>query len=744
MAAMAIGPVFDAIAASADAAAAAAGAGAAAAGGAGLLDLGTTLALPSVGAAAGDIGAATLPAVAGAGLTAEQLGVGAADIAAGVSGGGALGGGLGGAASPLAALGGGGSPLATLGGQGITTVPTVSTQLGGAGAAGGGGSGAASAAASAAPAGVAPSAGDVTSVFDPAATQFGPSPTGFSLPGAANVPAGLTTAPTGGATEVSPISSDIFTSAGSPPPPSPMGIDIPSSNIVGELPMGGQPGIGPFLHTSPAMGGLPDRFYAPGFIPTPQGGYGMLAGPLTPGEAGSSALGQFGAPDVGASASTLPAGVGGVSDVGTVGYVDPAYGSLVPGAPAGPPSADVFASETSAASQLSQLTPAGVLQPGVGLPDYGTMQFQTAFGDFGPSPLAPTDAQIAAQGGLPSSGIQDVAGLQTTPAVDPAFAPSVTSGLTNLEGATTGMEHWATDFAGPAGPTQVATSAVGPDATLAGTGDLRVLNATRGIADPALAYNPNGPTMPGAETASALVPGGGDPAIAYSAPPGSVPAVGGPDVAAAPVTAPAVAPQAPAVAGGTNVDGTIAQDFAVASNPNLTPAAGGGAGSFLSGVMKNPAALLAGGGLALDVLRGNQNPPGYAQIQSQAEQAAQQGKQMQGYLTSGTLPPGLQTSLDTARENAEATIRSQYAARGMSGSSAELQDIQNLHNRIVSQGSDMALQLFQQGLSETEISTRLYEVIMNQQIAQDQALSQGITNMVTALAGMSRPLAAAA
>ena len=174
------------------------------------------------------------------------------------------------------------------------------------------------------------------------------------------------------------------------------------------------------------------------------------------------------------------------------------------------------------------------------------------------------------------------------------------------------------------------------------------------------------------------------------------------------------------------------------------PAAGGGFLSSLSGIASNPAALLAGGGLALDVLRGNQNPTGYNQILQQAGAAGKQGQDLQQYLTTGTLPPGLQTSLNSAAADAEATIRSSYANRGMSGSSAEAQDIQNLHNRIVSQGADMALKLFQQGLSETQISSRLYQIIMNEAIAQDQQLSQGISSMVTALAAMSKPLAAAA
>lgn len=457
---------------------------------------------------------------------------------------------------------------------------------------------------------------------------------------------------------------------------------------------------------------------------------------------------------------------------GTVGYVDPAYGSFVPPSGAAP-SADVFASETAAAPQLAQLSPGGILQPGVGLPDYGTAQFQTAFGDFAPPSIAPTPTQIAAQGG-PVLGPE---GVPVATAYNPALgalgvSPSAATSQPFFSAASAAQEAGippavpatpegiAAEAAPPftAAP-QVATSAIGPDPTLANTGDLRVLGATRGATPDALANLPTAP--PGAADTGLLgapgaqsVTGALSPTIAQldAATPSAVPGVppagggaaGGGGVEGAGPLGPAPASQAPSNAGVPNVaDSGIVTGLTPGDTLTYPGGGGGGAASFLSGILKNPSALVAAGGLGLDVLRGSTNPPGYNQILSQAQQTGQQGAQMQKYLASGTLPPGLQTSLNTARADAEATIRSKYASMGMSGSSAEAQDLQNLHNRIVSQGADMALKLWQQGLDATQISSQLYQTIMNEQIAQDQALSQGITNMVTALAGMSRPLVAA-
>lgn len=178
-------------------------------------------------------------------------------------------------------------------------------------------------------------------------------------------------------------------------------------------------------------------------------------------------------------------------------------------------------------------------------------------------------------------------------------------------------------------------------------------------------------------------------------------------------------------------------------NTNLVGGGGsGGIGGWLSSLLSNPSALLAGGGLIADILKGSSNPPGYDQILGQAKDMGVQGKQLQGYLNSGTLPPGLQTSLNSARSDAEASVRSQYASRGMSGSSAEAQDLQGVANRTVSQGADMAMKLFSMGMTENEISAQLYGVIMQEQIQQDADLSSGIANMVGALASIAGPIAA--
>lgn len=149
--------------------------------------------------------------------------------------------------------------------------------------------------------------------------------------------------------------------------------------------------------------------------------------------------------------------------------------------------------------------------------------------------------------------------------------------------------------------------------------------------------------------------------------------------------------------------------------------------------------ILAGGGLIASLLKGNQPLQGQKQLQQAADTSTQQSKTLETYLMSGTLPPGMQAGLDQAYNDAAATIRSRYAQTGMSGSSAEETDLQNLRTRLQAQGAQQALSLFQSGLSEAQISERLYYDLMQAQIQQDTGFQGAIGNFVSGLAGMGQP-----
>ena len=157
------------------------------------------------------------------------------------------------------------------------------------------------------------------------------------------------------------------------------------------------------------------------------------------------------------------------------------------------------------------------------------------------------------------------------------------------------------------------------------------------------------------------------------------------------------------------------------------------AGSYLA---KNPTSILSALGMVANLAKGNQPPKFSSELQAQAAALQAQGAQLQGYLTSGTLPPGIGSALQGAHDSAAAAIRSRYANTGMSGSSAEMQDLNNLAQTTVSQGADIANKLLATGVSEQQFASGLYQNLMATAMQQD-------TNMSNAIAGFTNAMAKA-
>lgn len=198
---------------------------------------------------------------------------------------------------------------------------------------------------------------------------------------------------------------------------------------------------------------------------------------------------------------------------------------------------------------------------------------------------------------------------------------------------------------------------------------------------------------------------------------------------------------------GTPSGGTGAAGGAAAG----TPAAGGGnslmkaindpsLSNILGAAKSNSNWLVPAIGYGASALAGNKQPQGLGALQSQADQLAAQGKQLQGYLTSGTLPPGVQSSIDAAGRAAKAAIRSRYAATGQSGSSAEQQDLAGVDQTLVTNGAQIATNLLSQGVNETGLAANLYNTIMQTNMKTDAALGSALSGFAGAMAGMSRPI----
>ena len=186
--------------------------------------------------------------------------------------------------------------------------------------------------------------------------------------------------------------------------------------------------------------------------------------------------------------------------------------------------------------------------------------------------------------------------------------------------------------------------------------------------------------------------------------------------------------------------------FPDATIPLSSTASGGGTNatpSFLdklvtgatNQVMKNPLGLAVSGlGLAKDLAAPNKIP--YAdQLSSEAANLQAQGNLLSSYIQNGTLPPGEQTALNQAAAAAKAKIRSDYASRGQSGSSAETQDLNNVDLQIQTQGFQIAQQLLASGIQETGLSNDIYNQLIQATSSQDKSLGDAITNFAVASAG---------
>ena len=425
--------------------------------------------------------------------------------------------------------------------------------------------------------------------------------------------------------------------------------------------------------------------------------------------AGAAELAAAGIPELAA-----PLATGAAEAAGTAGALAPAAGALAPA---------ISPAVTGLSSVAAEALPAGIVE-GAGV----TPLTETAL-DF--SLPASTEAGI-------NAGIEEATAQGATQAA--------TQGVEQLgtQAATQGVEQLGTQAA-----TQAATQTAETGLSQLAPGAQQVLNDAAPLSSEAGSQLAQAapealapPTAPPIEAPPAPPTYTAPPAVqpmnppAPTTPPTTPPTFAQPQVqqtvenlaqAEAPLApgAPSPSPLTPDVGSATS----YVKNAADAGGEGLL----GQAGSYLA---KNPTSILSALGMAANLMKGNAPPPFSKQLESQAAQLQAQGAQLQGYLTSGTLPPGIGAALSGAHDSAAAAIRARYANMGMSGSSAEMQDLNNLAQTTVSQGADIANKLLATGVSEQQFASGLYQNLMTTAMQQD-------TNMSNAIAGFTNAMAKA-
>jgi len=177
------------------------------------------------------------------------------------------------------------------------------------------------------------------------------------------------------------------------------------------------------------------------------------------------------------------------------------------------------------------------------------------------------------------------------------------------------------------------------------------------------------------------------------------------------------------------------------------PSVGGG-GTFLdkitagaaNSIAKNPLGILAAGaGLGINLLKGNKDPEGLDQVRAAAANLNSTGSVLQQYLQTGTLPAGMQASVELATKAARARIIQNHATRGLSTdtnkNSALQQELAQLDQNAIITAATLGDKLMTQGLSATGMANQLYTTIMQMDRERQKATGQAITNFAAALGG---------
>ena len=378
-----------------------------------------------------------------------------------------------------------------------------------------------------------------------------------------------------------------------------------------------------------------------------------------------------------------------------------------------------------------------VLLPGIG----------TAIGGELGAALSGAGGALAggALGGAAGTAVGDVATGQSPTLLGEGL--SAVGGAVAGPGISSGLGLSAAAPAGTA-PAAAATGGAGAGVGAGGAGGASAAAAPASIAPDVGAIGPSAVPTSGIDYSAAGyggVGGGSAAAGGSTLTAGAVPGTGGSLASGAPTDAFSVGT---APAGNFNAPSVTPGVGAVPSSTTTTAGAGGGAaggggtglisghGGFLN-ALTSPGPVISLGALGVDALMQPKTPSisgTESQLQSEASQLTTQGNQLQSYLQSGTLPPGVQGSLNQAAEAAKAAIRSQYAARGMSGSSAEAQDLANVDQTTATQGAQIATNLLSQGVTEANLGSELYQTILNTSLQQNQQLASAIGNFAASAA----------
>ncbi len=432
-------------------------------------------------------------------------------------------------------------------------------------------------------------------------------------------------------------------------------------------------------------------------------GTGAASAALTGGDVGLGALG-----------GGIGGGLGSALDGGSLfgGAVD---GAGATGAAAGAPAAGGI--DLSGITESIPVTASRAVGPSLGGALSGV---GTATGNLGPQPGATTPTEPPGTGLYPDFAT----GANTTGSIGAGLYPSFATGGPTSGAIGTG--------AGTAGAPMETINVTG---TAPGTGV--TLGPGAGAIDTGAGAMPVAPPAP----ASGATP----PALNNAAPTEQI------DITA------------PRLNSGALPFSSISSPIPSMAGIPLATMGGGGADAGLEddeekkGLMAwikgHPSVVLGGGLLAGQALLGGKAgsatpsagapPPGTVNnLNNTANNLNNQGTALQSYLTSGQLPPGAMAAVNNASRAAKATLRSRFAAMGMTGSTSEATALAGVEQHAAEQIYGIAKDLYDTGMKASGMSADIYRALLgysqnedNRSDREGARLDSAISNFAAALAG---------
>lgn len=146
--------------------------------------------------------------------------------------------------------------------------------------------------------------------------------------------------------------------------------------------------------------------------------------------------------------------------------------------------------------------------------------------------------------------------------------------------------------------------------------------------------------------------------------------------------------------------------------------------------------------LGTSLYKANQDIPGAKEMERTAKDAAGRAAQLGDAANAafaGNLPGGRQVAFDNQANREKAAIRQRYAGMGMSGSTAEAQDLaavdQRLQEQAFREAQQMATTGFNAAAQQSGISDELYKLLWEEEARRGTAFSNSLSSFVSAIAG---------